>query len=92
MVSSFQVITAKSSSKTALGDDGHREGAAASPSTVFWASLCGEGCGNPRLGLLSGLTGLQEGGKLWQIKVHGRVFMEWLLHGEDFRALPFHRV
>lgn len=52
------------------------------PAQAFWASC--ERCGNLRLGLLSVLhgTGLQEVRKLWQ----GRVFMRWLLHGEDLRG------
>lgn len=55
LVSGFQEITAKSSSKTALGDDGHWEGATASPSTGSWASLLWESSGNLKLGLPSAL-------------------------------------
>lgn len=60
-------------------------------STVSWASLLWERW-KPQAGFSLALTGLQEVGKLWQIKVHGRIFIEWLLHGEDIRALPFLRV
>lgn len=86
-MSGFQEITAKRSSKTALGDDGHWEGQHSLLGFPSVGSLW-----KPQAGSSLALTGLQEGGKLWQIKVHGGIFIEWLLHGEDFRALPFLRV
>lgn len=72
------------------GGDGCREGATASPSTRLLGFLgdVWEGCGKLRLGLLSALhgPGLPEDRKPWQVKVHGRVFMRWLLHGEGLQS------
>lgn len=73
-----------------IGDDGCWEGATASLSTSLLGFL-GEGwecCGNLRLVLLSALrgTGLQEVRKPQQVKVRGRVFTRWLLHGEGLQS------
>ena len=80
-------------SNPVIGDDGCWEGATASRSTSLLGFLgeVWEGCGNLRLGLLSALhgTGLQEVRKPWQVKVHGRVFMRWLLHGEGLQSPSF---